>query len=154
MTYIAENTDIPVPKLVCVSEDDDAVILITEIIDGVDLGDLTKEQQEIVKQELTKHLNTLHSLRSRYVGGPSGLVIPPHRVLHKIHRDEWKVSPSERDEFVFCHNDLNQSNVMVDPISLKRKAIIDWEYAGFFPEYFDSPFFRAPRSFICKRCGG
>jgi Ser/Thr protein kinase RdoA (MazF antagonist) len=50
--------------------------------------------------------------------------------------------PSGPDEFVFCHNDLSQQNVIVDPLSLKILAIIDWEYAGFYPEFFDRPFYK------------
>jgi len=33
-------------------------------------------------------------------------------------------------------------NVIIDPISLKIRAIIDWEYAGFYPEYFDTRFYK------------
>lgn len=43
---------------------------------------------------------------------------------------------------MFCHNDLSQQNVIVNPESLKILAIIDWEYAGFYPEYFDRPFYK------------
>lgn len=44
-------------------------------------------------------------------------------------------------KYVFCHNDLLQQNVIVDPNTLKIAAIIDWEYAGFFPEDFEAPFY-------------
>jgi hypothetical protein len=29
----------------------------------------------------------------------------------------------------------------VDPKTLKIQAIIDWEYSGFYPVYFDRPFY-------------
>lgn len=45
---------------------------------------------------------------------------------------------------MFCHNDLSAHNVIVDPETLKVNAIIDWEYAGFFPEHFEGMFFRRP----------
>lgn len=32
----------------------------------------------------------------------------------------------------------------VDPQTLKVKAIIDWEYAGFFPAQFEGMYFRRP----------
>ena len=32
-------------------------------------------------------------------------------------------------------------NTIVDPVSLKIRAIIDWEYAGFYPENFDTKFY-------------
>jgi hypothetical protein len=31
----------------------------------------------------------------------------------------------------------------VDPETF-TKAILEWEYAGFFPEYFETPFYRRP----------
>lgn len=56
----------------------------------------------------------------------------------------WRMRPRETDDLVFCHNDLSANNVIVDPDTLKIKAIIDWEYAGFFPPEFDMPYFRRP----------
>ena len=45
-------------------------------------------------------------------------------------------------DFVFCHSDLSLQNIIVDPESLKINAIIDWEYAGFFPPSFERRFFK------------
>lgn len=59
-------------------------------------------------------------------------------------RPEWKMKPRESEDLVFCHNDLSTHNVIVDPATLKIKAIIDWEYAGFFPAEFEGMFFRRP----------
>lgn len=58
--------------------------------------------------------------------------------------DDWDLRPSETEEYVFCHNDLSQHNVIVDPKSLRINAIIDWEYSGFFPKQFEFPFFERP----------
>ena len=51
------------------------------------------------------------------------------------------MKPFESEELVFCHNDLS-NNVIVDPGALKVNAIIDWEYAGFYPEQFEGKFFK------------
>jgi aminoglycoside phosphotransferase len=59
-------------------------------------------------------------------------------------RQQWKMKPRESEDLVFCHNDLSTHNVIVDPETLKVKAIIDWEYAGFYPEEFEGMFFRRP----------
>jgi len=45
------------------------------------------------------------------------------------------------NEYVLCHNDLSQQNIIVHPITLKILAIIDWEFAGFYPAYFEMPFY-------------
>ncbi len=132
---------IPVPVLHCAFADDDAVYLVMELVAGVSMAVLTEDEKHVVKQELAKHLESLHSLRSSTLGGISGLMIPPYRARSKTFKDDWDLRPSETEEYVFCHNDLSQQNVIVDPKSLKINAIIDWEYSGFFPKQFDFPFF-------------
>ena len=59
-------------------------------------------------------------------------MVPLYRVIQKTFRDEWDFRPSKTEEYVFCHNDLSQHNVIVDHKSLRINAIVDWEYAGFF----------------------
>jgi aminoglycoside phosphotransferase len=71
-------------------------------------------------------------------------VIPPYRVMVKAMRQQWKMKPRESEDLVFCHNDLSTHNIIVDPVTLKVKAIIDWEYAGFYPKEFEGMFFRRP----------
>lgn len=51
-------------------------------------------------------------------------------------------------DLVFSHNDLSAPNVIVDPDTLKINAIIDWEYAGFYPPEFDRPFYKRRGSAI------
>lgn len=48
------------------------------------------------------------------------------------------------EEYVFCHNDLSQYNVIVDPERVEIKAIVDWEYAGFYPGFFEGRFYTRP----------
>ena len=43
-----------------------------------------------------------------------------------------------------CYGDLGQHNVLVDPKTLKIAAIIDWEFGGFWPEWFEWPFWTRP----------
>lgn len=62
----------------------------------------------------------------------------------KTARQQWKMKPRESEDLVFCHNDLSTHNIIVDPETLKVKAIIDWEYAGFYPQEFEGMFFRRP----------
>jgi thiamine kinase-like enzyme len=39
--------------------------------------------------------------------------------------DNWHLGPSDRDEYTFCHNDVSQQNIVVDPNTLKFNAFID-----------------------------
>ncbi|KID96420.1 Protein kinase-like domain protein, partial [Metarhizium majus ARSEF 297] len=144
LRFIAENTNIPVPKLYGCFEDDNAVYLVTELIEGVEMADLEPVQRKLVELELEGYVDVLRGLKSSVWGGPSGIVIPPYRIMVESHRQIWKMKPRESSDLVFCHNDFSAHNVIVDPVSLKVKAIIDWEYAGFYPQEFESQFFRRP----------
>jgi serine/threonine protein kinase len=143
LRFISRHTEIPVPLLFCDFEDDDAYYLITEYIEGVSMADLPEHQKDVVVAELETHLARLKTLKSNRMGGPSGIVIPPYRVLCETDRDDWsQLHPSDHAEYVFCHNDCSQHNIIVNPTTLKIAAIVDWEYAGFYPEYFEFPFYR------------
>jgi hypothetical protein len=105
----------------------------------------------VIRKELELHGAKLRTLASMHMGGPSGIVIPPYRVLrHAENESCWNLQPSTTREYVFCHNDLSQENVIVDPETLKIKAILDWEYAGFYPPEFEYPFYhrRGPSAAI------
>lgn len=141
LRFIRRHTDIPVPTVYCDFEDDDAYYLITEYIEGVSMSELSEDQKALVRKELQSHLAKLKTLKSNQVGGPSGVVIPPHRVMRCAATDYWHLRPSDYDEYVFCHNDLSQENIIVDPDTFKIKGIIDWEYAGFYPPRFEWPFY-------------
>lgn len=141
MTFIREKTNIPIPVLHCSFEDDAAVYLIMEYVEVVSMAELEDEQRAIVQQELEQHLQTLNSLRSSKIGGPSGIALLPYRGTLHSPRDQWNLRDSDSEEYVFCHNDLSQQNVVVDPDTLKIRAILDWEYAGFYPEWFERRFY-------------
>ena len=142
LRFIREHTAIPVPTVHACFEDDEAVYLVTEYVQGEDMASLNEEQKGTVMKELERHLDTLRTLVSEKIGGPSGLVVPPYRVTKASLRDDWNLRSSEESEYVFCHNDLSQHNVIVDPQTLSIRAIVDWEYAGFYPTFFESRFFR------------
>lgn len=142
LRFIRRYTDVPVPLVFCDFEDDDAHYLITEYVEGVNMADLPDHQKDVVIAELESHLAKLKTLRSNRMGGPTGIVIPPYRVLSETERDDWsQLRPSEHRDYVFCHNDCSQHNVIVDPGTLRIAAIVDWEYAGFYPPSFEFPFY-------------
>lgn len=144
LRFVRRFTDIPVPAVICDFEDDDAYYLVTEYVEGVSMADLPSEHQKrVVIAELQGHLAKLKRLRSNRLGGPSGIVIPPYRVLCETERDDWSSSLRVADapDYVFCHNDCSQHNVIVDPVTLRIAAIVDWEYAGFYPPKFEFPFY-------------
>ncbi|MCJ1255575.1 hypothetical protein MMC24_003392 [Lignoscripta atroalba] len=144
LSYIRKMTNIPVPTVFCAFEDDGAYYLITEYVQGVDMADLSEDQKVVVTKEIQLHLATMRELKSTAPGGPTGFICPPYRAAHKAKKGIYSLRPSVSKEYVFCHNDLSQHNIVVDPETLKINGIIDWEYAGFYPEYFEGHFYRRP----------
>jgi serine/threonine protein kinase len=141
LRFIPSKTNIPVPTVYADFEDDGAYYLITEFIQRVELNDLLLGKKNLVREEVEQHLDALHNLRSTTVGGPSGLLIPPRSVMESTKQDLWVLQPSGEEEYIFCHNDLSEYNIIVNPETFKIAAIIDWEHASFFPEYFEAPIY-------------
>lgn len=142
LEFIRAETDIPVPAVISHFFEDDAYYLVTEYIHGCRMLDLREDQKATVRGELQMYTQKLKRLTSTRLGGPSGIVIPPLRALRHVPAMKWDLEESDLSgEYVFCHNDLSQQNILVDPETLKIKAIIDWEYAGFFPQWFEWPFY-------------
>ncbi|EFY89590.1 hypothetical protein MAC_04445 [Metarhizium acridum CQMa 102] len=105
-------------------EHDGAAYLITEYVEGVGTNELDVEKQEVVAKELRTHMETLSKLTSNVWGGPSGLVLPPYRIMRHSNGRPWEMKPRETQDLVFCHNDLSANNVIVDPNTLKITAIM------------------------------
>ena len=165
MKFIAEKTNIPVPKLYGCFGDDGAAYLVMEYIEGVTMNGLDENERKIVETKLEGYIETLRSLNSAVRGGPSGLVrirfifllgnslscvnvvrevLPTYRVMVKAARQEWKTKCRKAEDLVFCHNDFSTHNVIVDKATLQVKTVIDWEYAGFYPREFEGMYFRRP----------
>ncbi|KAJ3474076.1 hypothetical protein NLG97_g10004 [Lecanicillium saksenae] len=144
LRFIAEKTNIPVPNVHACFEDDGAVYLIAEYVEGVPMADLVPEQRKVVEAEVESYISTLRSLKSKTWGG---LVSCRHFALSAAQVPvacKWEMVPRETEDLVFCHNDLSAHNIIVNPQTLKVNAIIDWEYAGFWPEEFEGMYFRRP----------
>ena len=74
LRYIAEHTDIPVPRVHCCFEDRGAAYLVMDYLEGVQMAELNEEDRTVVQQEVERHRETLRTLRSTQWGGPTGLV--------------------------------------------------------------------------------
>lgn len=84
LQFLAEKTDIPLPRLHACFEDDGAAYLVTEYIEGIAMSELEEEKQNIVAKELRLHLEALKKLKSDTWGGPAGMVnLPPFNIIGK-----------------------------------------------------------------------
>ena len=146
LRFIRENTDIPVPDVLEAYDDNGAFVLVTRRLRGVEMDKLSPEHQAIVIIEVEEHVRKLQTLRSTRIGGPTGFICPPQRATQYFPGGKnWSPWVSKEDDLLFCHCDLSQSNIIVDPENLKIEGIIDWEYGGFWPGYFETPFYHDPR---------
>jgi aminoglycoside phosphotransferase (APT) family kinase protein len=145
MRYIESNTNIPIPNLRCAFEDHGRYYIITDLVPGVVMAKLPDDKKAPVIKELEGYVAQMHAIKSKVMGGFLDDVILPYRVGVAVpHNQVLKLRESTTSEFVLCHNDLSQHNVIVDETTLKVNAILDWEYAGFFPPEFDGAFYLRP----------
>ncbi|KAH9907007.1 hypothetical protein F4778DRAFT_724347 [Xylariomycetidae sp. FL2044] len=148
LEYLRKQTNIPLPRLQHTFEDDRAFYFSTELVPGVNMSDLSEEQKLVVTKEPLEHIKTLKTLRSDTPGVPGqSLLCAPNRVHSRFwkHHSCWRPKTGiAKGDYVFCHNDLGQHNVIVDPETLKINAILDWEYGGFWPDWFEQPYWQRP----------
>ncbi|KAI0868243.1 kinase-like domain-containing protein [Hypoxylon argillaceum] len=161
LELVSQNTTIPVPRLLGHGiHSDGRRYLVTEFIEGVPLDDFLG--RDCSRPEGQKHLEgtpcktcsdqaysnalqfihdsvlpQLEKLKSKQ-RGILGFVMPPSWLspdvqLPWINKDCWETLPLEMPEYVFQHGDLAAHNILMDLQTLQVKALIDWEYAGFFP---------------------
>lgn len=164
LDFIKANTTIPVPKVV--SSDWDRISM--EYVQGQTLEKawpiLTSEERSNILVELRGYIAQLHALPGIYIGrlDGQGVVLPsiftrsggPFATLAELH--EWLVWPPKRlaaqsmywhqittqlgadYPIVFTHGDLAARNILVRDGRIA--AILDWEYAGWYPAYWDYVF--------------
>jgi serine/threonine protein kinase len=145
LQYIRANTSIPVPR--CrLYERYGLLHLETDLItNGIQLGDVDQQSRQLAYKKVDEQMKSaiipqLRQLRRNFVGSvdPNIPVFPPQRIF-RTDRRSWPRISHETDDFVLCHNDLSPHNIFVDPNSFSIVSIIDWEYAGFYPQEFELP---------------
>lgn len=79
-------------------------------------------------------LNGVPSTRSPYDKPTRDKIIQIFQHLHSLYPHHPLFGPSA-DPFIFrfCHGDLHDGNILIDPTTGKITGIIDWECAGFRP---------------------
>ncbi|CAH0023378.1 unnamed protein product [Clonostachys rhizophaga] len=162
MELVSRNTTIPLPRLIDHGEHPDGRrYLITERIEGLTLSEIQRRGclrplgqshpggsvpcQQCFDQahaNAVDFINTtvlpqLAKLTS-HTRGIDGFVMPPRWLSPDVQppwrgMKRWKTLPRSEPEYVFQHGDLGAHNVIVNPDTLQVTALIDWEYAGFYP---------------------
>ncbi|KAB8292227.1 hypothetical protein EYC80_007969 [Monilinia laxa] len=84
-------------------------------------------------------LPQLSNMKKSHERGIDGFVMPP--VWLSMDRiSPWKekecrlsTRPLDTPEYVFMHGDLAEHNILIDVRAFEVCALVDWEYAGYFP---------------------
>lgn len=163
MRFVSSHTSIPVPRVYDVGEQHFTM----EFIEGETLAQawgntLSAEDKTLVCRQLRDYISQLRAIqspnglicsfggrpvvdarrRSSYKGGPfadeaayndflvSNLIGPSK--IRDIIRSQMRAD----HKIVLSHGDLHGINIMVRP-GVGVVAIIDWEKAGYYPEYLD-----------------
>ena len=165
MKFIASNTTVPVPKVFDVYKSEDGIVSITmEYIDGDNLEkiwkELSQEQKLAIAEQLRGFICQLRELKGDYIGSINGGQALDLRIqeirggpftseaefnnfllsgifprIPRIYRDIAQRSLQTDHDIVFTHADLAPRNIMVKDGCIV--AIIDWECAGWYPEYWE-----------------
>ena len=134
LEFIAKNTSIPVPRVLEWSVEEGVAAISLEKIKGecmLELVDsLTAAEQQTLQDNVEKFVHEvvlpqLARLRSNRLGQISGALFPPNFVNSVDRRPTWNPKVSNVARYVYCHNDLAQQNLMIDPDTLKVVALID-----------------------------
>jgi aminoglycoside phosphotransferase len=159
LKLISKRTNIPVPKLIEHGTNPDGTrYIVTERIAGIALNTFLHRKCSYLEKHTNAiectvcrdkaYKNALHFIESIVLPqleqlksterGLEGFVMPP-RWLNPDARPPFvgrgtplRTLPQEKAKYVFQHGDLAAHNIIMDPRTLEVKALIDWEYAGYF----------------------
>lgn len=167
LRFIAAKTTIPVPKvddILC--EDGKVVAIVMDYIPGKRLdeawGTLDSYQKLSIANELHSYMNQLRELKGDYIGAidrgraiigqiasiEGGPFDSEQQFNEFILGDIVKSAPDllrhyaeyalmDNHDIVFTHSDFSPRNILVDGGRVTVTAILDWEYAGWYPEYWE-----------------
>ncbi|KAK5689749.1 putative endonuclease lcl3 [Elasticomyces elasticus] len=143
LKYLQKHTNIPVPCPISYTEEEGGVTVLTVAKvpnTACSLSQYREADRDLVLQKVdlelsTKILPSLRKYTSCRLGGMNEdellLLLPPRVAINT--GKEWERVVSREPKFVLCHNDLSQGNIFIDRNTHAIAAIIDWEYAGYYP---------------------
>ncbi|ORY02123.1 hypothetical protein BCR34DRAFT_493360, partial [Clohesyomyces aquaticus] len=118
LKFIASTTTIPVPKFLDLYEENGLLHLETERVLGISLEDMASKNatKHVTNCLESSVLPQLRKLRHHTIGSVDTTLplTPPSRITYRDKRPNWVRKTSRNTDFVFCHNDLGQHNILVD----------------------------------------
>ncbi|OAA43763.1 Protein kinase-like domain protein [Metarhizium rileyi] len=164
LRFIRAHTTIPVPEVI--SSDWDRITM--KFVEGQTLKEawpvLTHDQRSNILVQLRDYIAQMRALSGIYLGriDGQGVVVPsimmrsggPFRTTTELH--DWLVQPPIRSKtqsmywhqittqlgtdypIVFTHGDIASRNIIISEGRIV--ALLDWEFAGWYPEYWEYVF--------------
>jgi aminoglycoside phosphotransferase len=147
LQFLGSHPKIPTPELLFHSVTSKHVCLVTDAIDGVHVRDLQDlEDFRSACAEIDEIKERLGDIVRQNAGSFIGDVFFNEVMSCTLNKRKVKIFDDDTIHgYPLCHGDLYASNIIVDPMSGRVKALIDWEYAGYFPAILDPPCFLTER---------
>ncbi|WVW84732.1 hypothetical protein I302_106767 [Kwoniella bestiolae CBS 10118] len=142
--FLERYTKIPIPKVTAFFEDRSCLYLIQGYVeDAIPAIDTPSHLHPHITRQLERYMSQIHNIRSETLHSFTKEVHLPARLISTkaiLCNLQYPQDPQSR--YVLCHGDLGWQNVMVDPKTGDIKAIIDWEYSGFYPIEVEGDYWR------------
>lgn len=165
MQFVSSHTSVPIPKVHGTFTNEDGItFIVMEFVRGETLEavwtTLSKDDKQELALQFGSYIDNMRKLKGEYVGalgrrscnvvslqGPyTGPFNTENELNETMLRDFEREVPGyfgsvlkklmkDNHQVVFSHSDFSMRNIMV--LDKQIVAVLDWESAGFFPEYWD-----------------
>ncbi|RKP35941.1 kinase-like domain-containing protein, partial [Dimargaris cristalligena] len=123
MQFIKEHTTIPVPDIYSYHIDGPDSFIEMERIAGITLEEciaqnrVTADHRQRIAEQLNDYIQQMRKVQND--------------VMFSKHLKQRMYTIN------LTHGELLPSNIMVDPDTCQITGILDWEFSGFYPEYWE-----------------
>jgi len=144
LAFISQNTEIPVPDIVRYYDDREIVAIALAPVPGVQMRMIQDRESRVeVCRQIDDFVAQMREITNPEATGFAGHLCAHPMVSGRAYPEPIApIPPTPGVIYPMCHGDLNASNVIVNPDSARVTGIIDWEYAGFYPEIMDFPYYK------------
>lgn len=149
LNHVHKRTSVPVPRVVWYSVAADNPFIVTEYIDSRLMADLTDPCEiETCLSQVRAFERQLQQYTYPEMASFAGKPIPPSRLC--LSTADFGTAAKWHDiqpkaGYPLCHGDMTRDNMLVSLHAPQVVAVIDWEYARFYPQQL-SPLYAAEPS--------
>ncbi|GAC94060.1 hypothetical protein PHSY_001629 [Pseudozyma hubeiensis SY62] len=153
--FVRRNTTFPVPEVLFYLDESDGVYLGSERVQGIRMDKIEDEQAKATAiEQLNSFTRELAKLRSPTIRGFPRVPCFPLAIKKNRPRtvtQQW--ARNDQEGYPLCHGDLHEGNVIVDPDTMRAKAVLNWDHCGFYPAEVDAPRCQKGRRWVVQPDG-